>query len=135
MDRSISLDTRRAIPAAAANRSIGNGSTATAVNDEETKEEGGKEEDRSQEAECDVGLELGALIFASNAVPVPDAAAVHRTDKICEQTKGNHEQSEEDEVHRPVNKAGGKWEEEEQREEDADSGDNLSVDESLLRPC
>jgi hypothetical protein len=48
------------------------GSGALAVNNPETDDCRGKEEDRSQEAESDVSFELGAFGFAGDAVPVPD---------------------------------------------------------------
>jgi len=68
--KSIHLDTGRSVPATTA---IGcGGSRAAAVNNPEADDRRSKEEDRSQEAERDISLELGAFGFASDAVPVPD---------------------------------------------------------------
>lgn len=52
------------------------------MNNPDTDDGRNEEEDGSQETEGDVSLELRARRLASNAVPVPDRAAVHRTDVL-----------------------------------------------------
>jgi len=127
------LNTGRSVPSATAMGS--GGSCAAAVDNPETDDCRGKEEDSSQEGESDISLELGALRLSSDAMPIPNTAAVHRSDIVDEETKGNDVENEEDEVGGPMEEAGGKWEEEDEGEEDAEGRDNLSVDESLLGPC
>ena len=95
----------------------------------------GEEEDGSQEGESNVSLEFGALGLPSDAVPVPDGAAVHGANVVGEKGKGNDVEDEEDEIGGPVQEAAGEWEEEDQGEENAECGNDLSVDKALLRPC
>lgn len=68
-------------------------------------------------------------------MPVPDATAVHGANEIGKETESDHEEGEQQEVHRPVDEATSEWEEEEEGEEDADGGDDLSVDEAFLELC
>ena len=110
-------------------------SSAAAMKDPETNNHRRKEEDSSQEGKSDIGLVLIAFGFASDAVPVPNAAAVHWTNIVDEQTRGNHVKDEEDEIRRPMEEAGSKGEEEDQREENAQGGDDLSIDKPLFGPC
>lgn len=58
-----------------------------------SKESRNQEEDRSQEEERKVGFEFVATATGSNAMPVPDRAAVG-SDVVCKQTKSDHETSE-----------------------------------------
>jgi hypothetical protein len=48
------------------------GSCAAAVNNPDTDNRRGEEEDGRQEAKRDISLELGALGLSSDAVPVPN---------------------------------------------------------------
>lgn len=124
-----------------------------AVDNPDTDDSRGQEEDGSQEGESDVSLELGALGLSGNAVPIPDATAVHRTNVlesmsvsfgldvkseteayVDEQSKRNNVQDEEDKIGGPVEEAGGEWEEEDEREENAQGSHDLRINESLLRP-
>jgi len=86
------------------------------MNDPETNDRRSKEEDGSQECESNISLELGALGLSSDTVPVPDAAAVHGTDVVNEESKGNDVEDEEHQIGGPVKEAGGEWEEEDERE-------------------
>ena len=113
----------------------GGGGRAATMNHPETDGRGSKEEDCRQEAKGNIRLKLRAFRFASNAVPIPDRAAVHRADVVSEKSKGDDVQNEQDEIGGPVEEGACEWEEEDQREEDADCGDDFSVDEALLGPC
>lgn len=145
------LDTGRSVPAATG--ACGISSCAMAVDNPDTDDSRGQEEDGSQEGESDVSLELGALGLSGNAVPIPDATAVHRTNVlesmsvsfgldvkseteayVDEQSKRNNVQDEEDKIGGPVEEAGGEWEEEDEREENAQGSHDLRINESLLRP-
>jgi len=133
----IHLDCGGAVPLAAtsSDSSISSYcSSATPVHDVETQESRGKEENRGQEAEGDVCLELGAGALACDAVPAPDAAAVHGSDEINEKAKCDHPKDEEDKVDWPVHKAPGKRDQEYEREENGKSGDDFGIDKALLAP-
>ena len=54
---------------------------------------------------------------------------------VCEQTKCDHEASEEESVHGPMKEAGHKWEKKKQGEQDANCSDDFCVDKALLVPC
>jgi hypothetical protein len=94
-----------------------------------------QKENARQEAKRQISLKLRTSRLSRNAIPVPDAAAVHGTDEVREKTECYHEEHEEDEISGPVDEGGHEWEEEEQREEDADSGYDFGVDEALFAPC
>ena len=68
--RSRRLDTGRSVPTTAAVCS--GGSCAAAVNNPNTDNRRGEEEDGRQEAKRDISLELGAFGLSSDAVPVPN---------------------------------------------------------------
>jgi hypothetical protein len=88
-------------------------------------------------------------------MPVPNAAAIHWAYVIYEKSEGNDVEDEEEEIGWPVEEAigisesallfwnilgakyepGGEREEEDEREENADGRNDLSVDKALLRPC
>lgn len=107
------LDTG-AVPASATESTISHSSATVDVVDPEKGR--GQEENRSQEAECNISLELRAGAFACNSTPVPDAAAVHGANKICKKAEGNHKPSEKKEVHRVMDEAAGERKQEDQRE-------------------
>jgi len=111
------------------------GSRTAAMNNPETDDSRGEEEDSSQEGKSDISFELGALGFASDAVPVPNTSAVHRAHVVDEESESGDVENKDDEVGGPVEEAGSEWEEEDQRKENADSCYDLCVDEALLRPC
>jgi len=94
-----------------------------------------QKEDTSQEAERQISLKLRARCLARDAMPVPDRTAIHGADEVGEETEGDHEESEEEEVHGEVDEGGGEGEEEQEREEDADCGDDFGVDKALFGPC
>jgi len=71
------------------------------VHDVDAKESRGEEEDGCQEEECEVSFELAAAAVASDAIPVPDAAAAW-ADVVCKQTERDHQASEQKKVHGPV---------------------------------
>ena len=54
---------------------------------------------------------------------------------VSKQTKGDHSSDKENKVHGPVQETRHEWKEEEERVEDANGGDDFSVDEALLVPC
>ena len=53
---------------------------------------------------------------------------------VGKKRKGDNVQDEENQIGGPVQEAAGKWKQEEERKEDAEGSDNLSVDEPLLIP-
>jgi len=122
------------VPAAAAGGDCCIGASCAAVHDPEAEKSRSEEEDGSQEEECDISLEFIAASTSGDAVPVPDATAVGAV-IVREETESDHEASEEEEINRPVHEACEEWEEEEQREKDANCGDDFGVDEALLVPC
>lgn len=125
------LDTG-SVPAATGGDFVGAGGAA--VHNVDAKESRGEEEDGCQKEECKVCFEFIAAAISGDAIPIPNATAVG-ADVVCKQTECDHEASKEQEVHGPVKEAGHEWEEEEEREQDADCGNNFSVDEALLVPC
>lgn len=54
---------------------------------------------------------------------------------VSEKSKRDDVHDEEENIGGPVEEAAGEWEEEDQREENAECGDDLSVDEAFLIPC
>jgi len=89
------LDSGRAVPSLAAVNTV-NSACTTAMNDVKSEESRCQEEDRSKEAEGDVCFELGALIFASDAVPVPDTTAVHWADEVGKKSESDHPSNEQE---------------------------------------
>jgi len=110
-------------------------SSAAAMNDIEAEEGRNKEEDGCQEEKSDIGLELRALTLSGYAVPVPDTPAIHGADKVDEKTEGNHEEDKHDKVDWPVDEGRCERDQEHESDQDAESGDDLSVDKALLIPC
>jgi len=80
----------------------GSSSTSLAMHNPNANNSTSEEEDGSQEGEGDISLELGALGFASDAVPVPNGSAVHGADVIGEEGEGHDVEDEEDEIGGPV---------------------------------
>jgi len=105
------------------------------VNNPEAQKSTSQKENACQEAKRNISFKLATSRLPCNAIPMPDASAVHGADEIREKAEGDHEEDEEDEVRRPVNEGGHEGEEEEQGEEDSDRCDDFRVDEALFAPC
>lgn len=103
------------------------------MHDVEAEKGRSKEEYGSQEKKCEVSSEFVAVATSSDSGPVPDGAT--RIVVVSKQSKSNHSSDKENKVHRPVPETRHKWKEEEERVENANGGDDFSVDEALLVPC
>ena len=86
------------------------------MNNPETDNGRREEENGREEGERNVCLELGAFGCSSDAMPIPDAAAVHWAYVINEKTEGDDVEDEEDKIGGPVEEAGREWEQKDQRE-------------------
>lgn len=128
------LDSGRAVPLAAAVYSV-NSACTTAMDDIKSEESRSQEEDRSKEAEGNICFEFGALAFASDAVPVPDATTMHWANEVGKKSEGDHPGSKQEQVDRPMNEGCSERDQEQERDENAQSGNDLSVDETFLGPC
>jgi len=84
----VPLNSGRAVPSATAIDC--NTAFTTAMNDINAEKGRSQEEDRRKEAKCNICFEFGALAFASDAMPVPDAATVHWANEVDKESKGNH---------------------------------------------
>jgi len=123
-----------AIPAASAGGGLVDVCGASvAVHDVDAKKSRNEEEDGSQEKECQISSELVASVASSDSIPVPDGATIVVV--VSKQSKGDHGSREQEEIHGPVDEASHKWQEEEERVQDADGGNDFGVNEALLIPC
>jgi len=104
------------------------------MDDPETEQSAGEEENTSKKEERQICLELIARATVGDAMPIPNTTTIW-TNIICEKAKRNHSADKEQEIHWPVNEATGEGQEEEEREEDANSGNYFGVNESTAAPC
>jgi len=117
--------------------SVGNGRGVVglvAADVVEAEKSTSKPEHSREKRKSDISLPSLTITGSSDIVVVVAFSAMHRTDEINEQSKGNNPEDEEDQINRPVNESASEWEKPEESEEDGDGADYFGVDEAFLVP-